>query len=433
MRKVPEYCAAVLGRVIFIGFSVQIVLGILWACNAFARLKGPVESIVCAGQIAVLGMALYFWGGKMRGKLFMTAAVLTFPMVAQFLMRPDGRVWATALLLLEIACALRSMEAPRDGLFFGAGLCAWAAAALIRAEYLCVGAIPMVCLGVWSQTLARFAGAERTGTPEELAGAEKAEAEAAETAGTRQKSSAGRRVRARWLLILIVGAAAGGAVRLGGESPGLATRLANRFAWTTLYHSYGLLSEEDIRDIDYLEMAYSTYEATGIETNLEPSLERRIGKTGADRVLCNLAAVAWQNGKRQILKEIAWDMAGYLMAPAVLPLQLEGRGYESYSGMNYLQILTPAPRLGKLYMEYGCRWYVAAMAAAFPAALLAGKKKCRASCLIPVLTGLGMCVGYTMSGAGRMDYGNTMLVLCVLLTGMVWAAARGVFADGRKT
>ena len=83
MRKLSGHCAAVCGRVIFIGFSNQIVLGIIWMCNAFARLDSAGEGIVCVCQTAVLGGAVYFFAGPLRGSVFGALSVLTFPMVMQ--------------------------------------------------------------------------------------------------------------------------------------------------------------------------------------------------------------------------------------------------------------------------------------------------------------------------------------------------------------
>lgn len=58
MQKFLERGAAVLGRVIFIGFSIQVALGILWMCNAFVRLDSFGEGIVCVGQMVALWAAV---------------------------------------------------------------------------------------------------------------------------------------------------------------------------------------------------------------------------------------------------------------------------------------------------------------------------------------------------------------------------------------
>lgn len=431
MRRFPERCAAVLGRVIFIGFGVQILLGIVWMCRAFSLLKDWGEGVVCAAQILVLGLALYFLGGKTQGKIFMVLSALTFPMVAQCAVRPDARVWAVALLLAQIACVRRAMEDGTDMRFFCAGLCAWAASALIRAEYLAIGAIPMACYGIWFAVRGRGVGQDAAVT----AGlnAEREDPDVGHGDRDREERTLRRRrICNRWLLILAAGGIAAGVGSLYRDRTKLSTHVASRIAWTTLYNSYAAMPEESRQDIDYLQLSYGTYEATGVETNLRPSLEQNLGEREADRILYELSSIAWQNGKRQILKEMAWDMAGYLLTPAVLPLQLKGRGYESYSGIDYRQILEPDPGWGRLYMQYGCRWYIAACVLAVVTGAMTGMRRMSRGKGIPLVTGLGMCALYTASWAGKMDYKNTIFVLCVGIICILEAAVRGVAGTGGK-
>ncbi|MBR1854661.1 MAG: hypothetical protein IJ794_16205 [Lachnospiraceae bacterium] len=107
---VKKSCAAVIGRVIFIGFCVQIALGILWMCNAFAGLQGFGEGIVCVGQMVLLGGGIFLvlCGDAAQREtdrtrmLFSVAVALSFPMVLQSLMKPDPRVLVTFFLLLGL-------------------------------------------------------------------------------------------------------------------------------------------------------------------------------------------------------------------------------------------------------------------------------------------------------------------------------------------
>lgn len=430
MRKFPEYCAAVLGRVIFIGFGVQIVLGILWMCNAFARLDSLGEGIVCVCQIAALGAAVCFFAGAVRGRAFAVLSVLTFPMVTQCLVQPDMRVFASALLLVETGCVLRVMEQRERGLFWYAGLCAWLAAALLRGEYLFIGAVPMVFLLLYDCVHAvRSRRERRENAPKGLDGIR------------RESGQNGQMLRSLLYRLLLLCAVAGLAAGIGSfyqKREKLLTHMTSRVAWTTLYNTYADLPDETKKLIKYRDMVESTYEATGIETVLRPSLEKQLGEREAEAVLRALIRTVWQKNKGQILKETVWDMAGYLAAPAVLPLQLRGRAYESYSGSNYLQILKPAPRLGRFYMDYGCKWFMAVSLLGLWTVLALGAARClsggrilrdgsfwRKAGLLSV-TALGMSAGYTLSGAGRMDYKNTLFVLCVWVLWAASAGARGV-------
>lgn len=413
MRKLSGHCAAVCGRVIFIGFGIQIVLGLLWMCNAFARLDSVGEGIVCVCQIAVLCGAVYFFAGPLKGRVFGVLSVLTFPMVMQCVTEPDTRVIATALLLVETGCVLRTMQRGESRRFLYAGLCAWAAAALFRGEYLYTGAVPMAVS--WLYDCVR--SARSRGVRGEDEGLQK------------------RTLMYRLLLICAVAGLAWGIGSFYQTREKLLTQLTSRVAWTTLYNAYADLPKDTKELIKYWDMVESTYEATGIETILRPSLEKHLGEAGAEEVLWALVGTVWQKNKRQILKETAWDLAGYVAAPAVLPLQLQGRAYDSYSGSNYLQILKPAPGLGRFYMEYGCQWFLASSVLGLLTDLTvrAGRHVRRERVLqsgeparafvILFLTALWMSVGYTLSGAGRMDYKNTVFILCVWV---LWAASAGV-------
>ncbi len=395
MQRFLEHCTAVLGRVIFIGFGIQIVLGILWMCNAFARWDSFGEGIVCVAETALLGAALAFvlqrGQGFVRG-LFEVLCVLTFPMVLQCLMSPDVRVFAAALLLAQTGCILRAVKAAgrRDFLIlFSSALCLWLAAGLLRGEYLFVGLVPMVLC------LARLGAAERE-----------------------------RMVRGG-LLVMAVGGIIFGVGSLYQERESMLTHMASRVSWTTLYGSYTDLTEEQRENIRYRRLVESTYEVTGIEEILLPSLEESLGKQGAEKVLKELMAASWQGNKGRILKEIVWDMAGYTLTPLVLPLQLQGRAYESYSGLNYRQILLPAPRLGKLYMDYGCWWFAAALSLRCILWLASGRRGEWFGLFLKAAVVLFMAFLYTMDGAGRMDYKNTLYILCVWLMWIGAAPERG--------
>lgn len=353
MQNRLKHLAAVIRRVIFIGFSVQIVLGILWMYNAFAGLHSFGEGIVCVGQILLLGMAVFFGAFPLRGKFaafFTVLSVITFPMVMQCLLKADLRVAAAACMLTAVGCIARH-AGPEQG------------KESRRRKGWIGGACVFLCLGILGYGL------------------------------TEPKTD-------------------------------MLTRLGSRVAWTTLYNSYERLPQE-IRDpMDYDLVAESTYEATGIESVLVPSLEEIFGRQKGRDVLVLMIRNSWEFHRNRILKEILWDEAGYLAAPVILPLQLAGRAYESYSGLNYRQLLQPAPSLGSLYMGYGCLWFVTAAFLRIGLWLIAksgaedGSGQPAFGKAAGVLAGLailGMSLWYTLSGAGKMDYRNALFILCIWL------------------
>jgi hypothetical protein len=398
MQKVLKQLANLLGRVLFIGFGIQIVLGILWMCNAFAGL-GFGEGIVCVGELLLFGAAVYFLARSFKkyqgvaGAVFVTLSAVTFPMVMQSLVTVDGRVFASAFLLLELGCILRAAGDLTGRKYFAAALGFWVAAGLVRAEYLYIGALPPTLLWL----LAFIRGVK---LPKEQ----------------RIKQS---RQWNQLLLIMAVGGIIAGVGSFYREPVNLTVCMTSRLAWTNLHESYEKLSGTNQKAIGYWDMTESSYEAVGVEENLFPALEEKWGTREAEDLLRKLAAAAWRKHKAGILKEIVWDMAGYIMAPAVLPLQLQGRAYDSYSGINYRQILDPMPQLGKFYMDYGCWWFAAALILRILQWLAVERRAPKFACVLTVSTGLLMALLYTMSGAGKMDYRNTVFILCVWL---VWMA-----------
>lgn len=401
MQDFLERCTAVVDRVLFIGFGIQIVLGILWMCNAFARWDSLGEGIVCVMEMAALGAAVAFWLKRGQGfalGLFEVFGVLTFPMVLQCLTKPDVRVFVSALLLLQTGAVLRSVKSRTDREFWvawGSSLCAWMAAGLLLGEYLYFGMVPMVvglfCIG-----------------------------------RSKRKNL--------WNHMVLVLATAGMIFGIGSfyqERAQIMPCMVSRISWTTLYDSYDQMPEERNSLIKYDKLIESTYDVAGIEEVLIPSLERKLNKGEIEELLWELMATSWRNNKKRILKEIAWDMAGYTVAPIVLPMQLRGRAYDSLSGINYRQILLPAPQLGKLYMDYGCWWFVVALALRAAMGLIARKRFDGAAFMAWTLTAFLMAFGYTMSGAGKMDYKNTLFILCGWLVWIV--AVMGTGGNGRKS
>lgn len=356
MGTILKHGTAVLGRMIFIGFSVQIVLGLLWMYNAFSGFVKPGEGIVCVCAILLLEAALWFLVGALLPdccrwqKVFVTLCVVTFPFVAQSLMYPDVRIFFTALLLLLAGAVLRRLGR-REG----------------------QSVLKILCILVVFQ-------------------------------------------------IGAVGLTVGTDVSLNGWTS-VCVRLTERTAWTTLYKCYNRLPEAVGEKIDYSTLVNSSVEAVGIRNILAPYLMEKYGTEEGEAVLTAFRETAWTYEKKQIIKEIVWDTAGYILSPVIVPLQLEGRAYESYTGRNYAELLQPAPQLGKFYTRYSCRWFTVAMAAAlvvYGAGLFGGKKKPKL--LLwggTIYTGASMAVWYIADGAGRMDYKNTLFVLCLWL---IWLA-----------
>lgn len=380
---------------IFIGFGVQIILGILWMCNALAGFESTGKGIVCVGQIVLLSAALYLFlqstGFNRPGVIcFTILSVLTFPMVMQCLMTADVRVLTAALLITETGCVLwqfSSGGSVKGRVSLTLAVVCWSAAGLIRAEFLWIGMIPMLFYMF------------------------------SEKEDDRQK-----RLHV-WRRILLTLATAGLIAGIGSlyRVPfDFTATLADRVAWTTLYLDYEKLSQEYKEHIDYWALVDSTYESTGVKEILLPSLAEHVGEEEARAVLKELSAIAWRDHRGRVIKEIAWDMAGYSAPALVVPLQLQGRAYDSYTGINYTQILQAAPRLGRYYMDYGCWWFAAALVLRAIVWLTKERAVEGRKFLLIGTTAVFGAFYYTMSGAGKMDYKNTLFVSCIWY---VWLAS----------
>ena len=354
MQRLSEHCALVIRKIIWIGFGIQIVLGVLWMCNAFVEMSDFGKGIVCVGQIILLGAAVLFVFsrvGRPTGKAFFAlASVLTFPMVMQCLTAPDARVLTAVFLLFTWGCLVRTKEK----------------------KYECrIGAcltVLLISAGVVSMVL-----------PE--------------------------------------------------AKTDFSARIGSRVIWTTLYHEFDFLPQDKQDLIDYDVLTESTYEAVGLETILIPDMDETLGKEQSRELLGEMISLTWEYSRNRVIKEIAWDEAGYLVPPLILPLQLSGRAYESYAGINYRQMLSVAPGLSSVYMRFGCVWFLFALVMRFILVLLngaaAGFRRFfdtaakRASILYGGVSVILISAWYTLNSAGRMDYKNSLYIICVWL---IWIA-----------
>ena len=226
---------------------------------------------------------------------------------------------------------------------------------------------------------------------------------------------------------------------IAGMTPerNLLSLCSSRLVWTTLYQDYDELTEEENEKVDYTAMVESTYEVTGVENILIPTLRQTLPEEEVQVILKRLISIAWHGHKGQIIKEILWDEAGHLLPALVVPMQLAHRAYDSRTGLNYRQFLQPAPLLGRYAMRYGCAWFAAALVLRGILWMLAeGRVKDRKAFCYAVVTAIVLSFWYTFSTAGRMDYRNVIYILCLWLLWMTDIRPEGQregMTDGGKT
>lgn len=386
MSKRNKHLREILRRTIFIGFGIQILLGIGWmACaiaDALARGDSAGGCILCLLRVGLAWLACAYFlagmegdsvgrndAGTSRCRVILWIAynglgLATFPMALQCCMTSDGKSVSTSLLLLAAACVVRVL-----------------------------------------------------------------------------RSDAGHPLRkADRLLLCLLALAAGGSVLYGAvtqtdteENPG--TWLASRFAWSTLAEAEKEWPEELTEAAGNADILMASYYPEELERTMVPALEEKLGTDGATDFLIQITKFALQYDPVRIAKDIFWDAAGYTFSPIVAQLQLAGRAYESLTGRNYEEILRVQPYLGKLYFDYGCKWYIVLLALTallWAAGRFARSKRKgiateaeapgtkrpaanRLAAILPWAAAVLLIVYCTMRRGGLMDYRNTVYVVYLML------------------
>ena len=454
MQKTVRQILAVLGRVIFIGLSVQIVLGILWLCLNFANLQEFGESIfyvqisknfICDEYTGILypvflllargveklirlpyycviytvQILIAIYSGhaflqrlKKTGKgmdIWSSLALLTIPMALQCHLAVLPYSLAGSFFLQEISFALDAVRR-KEGIHAKQLVKItpfWLLCALLLPEYLYLGAVPVLL--VFLCELVRC-----------IPGLRKA-----------------MQYTVTHLMLQVIVIAAFGGMIVGMNSltqvkgyygkvhNSVEAAFASRFGWSSLMDTYDSRPEELRAAVDRGKLMESAYYAENMARVFGPLIEEAVGEERAKELFMELAKDAWESNRRDILHEMAWDAAGYTLSPIVLQMQLTGRGYDAYSGRNYEIMRHNAPVLSGIYMDYSCWWFAAGLCITAVMQVLyavCSRKiitwKNILSVMLVLLSCGGLVVWYTMQGAGIMDYKNTIAVNCLWI---VWS------------
>ena len=203
--------------------------------------------------------------------------------------------------------------------------------------------------------------------------------------------------------------------------------LASRVAWPTLWSDSGDWPE------DLQEIAGSVvWEAGHNPENMEMLCRRIAEEADGDRAgeyYLEMSGHAWRLHGPMVLRQIGWDVLGYTVTPVIVPLQLKGEAYDSFTARNYEIMKENFPRLTKYYVRYGCWEFVCALVPGlcFQAARLAaegrkafsrkGKRALQAMLLCAFVSVL-LAGALTAQGAGLMDYKNTIAINQLWMAGV---------------
>lgn len=390
LKKAFAHMGAVIRGMLFIGFTVQILLGLAWMCRNFGQVQGfgEPDSALYGGLFRLLGgipqllYLLQLAAAFLAGDFFLKS----FP-GERSPAGGKGRFWGLwrGLALLAYPFAMQCHMAVQPFSFMGS-LFLVMLSLLIR--------IPKKRLRQAVGNLAL----------------------AAVCAG---------------LFVLLSGALDAS----GREGPGnsFEAAAASRFAWPTIWHDRGNWTE-DLRETVEDVLWEVSYYPENMKL-LESALEERVGAEAARAYYRQMAEVAWRIHAPMIIRQIGWDVLGYTVTPVIFQLQLQGEAYDSYTGRNYEIMRGNSPVLTRNYVNYGCWWFGAAFFLSLPAMLAAaaqgasgiGKRlKALAYPAAVCLVCSGILVGLlTMRGAGLMDYKYTALI------SQLWIFPALFFAEGK--
>lgn len=455
MKKACKVVSAVIGRMLFIGFGMQIVLGICWMIYNFTGFQQFGESIlyeeisktlICDEYEGVLYPVLIMLARGIEGlihipyryiiyllqiglafvasvqllksvgikgrfaQVFGSLSIVTFPMMMQchLAVLPDSLVCSA--VLAEIAWSVRIIQ---KGQFLLAKdyvkiLGFWLVASLLQPTFLYVGAVP--ALFVFGYGFVK--------------------------AWKHNKKV----IVYNGILIAACLGVIGSVMNLtqaegayGRVHKSLNAAMASRCAWLFAWSDYEYWPEEVKENISFAQAREIEYYADNVDRILGRTLEESTDPETAEKLLGEIASIAWELHSQLILHYTAWDAVGYLCSPVVVQRQLTGDAYDSYSGTNYDIMREKTPVLTKYYMDYGCRMFVVGVVAATCIVLcrFAGGRRFRVDAnhivaALTVLCTVGLLVLlYTLRGAGMMDYKKSIAVTSLWIVGILIAAFGG--------
>lgn len=424
MQKAIRAILAVSSRVLLIGLTIQIGIGIIWMVMNFGSLqafeKTSFSALIGEGVLLLLWQVIqvlvaFFAVFRLlrtvkvmhiSWTIWGSLAAITVPMAMQCHMAVLPYSLASSMILLELGSVLKYL---RSGETLTAHalleiVIPWVVSAVLMPEYLGFGAISVVL--VFARSIGQLHKVDKG-----------------------QIARNGLLILACWGVIFDMHQF----TILQEEaqtSPSMAEAMVSRTAWTTLQQDYFDLWTEEMRAVvDVQTLQESAHYAYCMQDIFVPAVKNALGED-ADAFLWEVSRRAWEGHTSEIAHQIIWDCAGYMASPTVHHMMLQRRGYDSYSGQNYDVMVQNAPMISKSYVDYSGWWFaigmaIAAMMQVF-AILQQGIKNWFKQnglwTLICILTCSVMVLWYAFQGSGMFDYKNT-IAIAMLWT--AWMAVHG--------
>lgn len=424
MKKAAGTAGLVIKYMFFMGYTVQICLGLFWMAVNFTKIQGFASAdtgvyllflslagkncgLVYALQLCAALYAGYRLLYKLRpgGRgicLWGSLALMTLPMAMQCHMAllPFSLVGSLSLTELSFFCeAVREKDGPCPRALAGVLAC-YGGQCLLWPKFCLPGAVLPLLLLLW-----KLPGALRR----------------------KEQAFKGTLLALCFLAVAGAGHYAGQAGKEEGSFSGWRWTLVKRICWPKLWEDFGSRWQElglDSGDPVWLGSYYPSY----MEIKLKPVLEEAVEPAEADGVMRKMAAYSWSMHYPTVIRQMGWDALGYGVTPLILPLQLSGGAYDSCSGRNYEIMRDSAPVLTKYYVRTACGWFGASLVlAALGAAIscIRGKigKRDILSGAVPVIvtafSAAAVILYFTVQGAGIMDYKYTFWINQLWILGSI--------------
>lgn len=334
MQKVLEHGRSILGRILIIGMCVQILLGL--ECILANMVSGENRGVYLLQLLAayISGYMLLHSLGRM-GRLYKVLgafSMLTVPMALQCHLTRGSNSWAISLLMLELAFTVRIFirkESVRIRDVLLPHIC-WLLAGFIMREYMVFGGVPALVLTICWLKQGRYCG---------------------------MKGRSKYYIACIVTMVSLLGAyiwQENGPLDNGDVTWKQA--IVGRCIWSNITHTYENWPEEVKQVIS---------ESVVMEFYLDPSHMRNeffdafeeVEKAQANQYYNVIMKQTLQIGWKQLVQELLYDMAGYIIPGPVVDMQLDGKGYYSVTGMNYQLWLYRNAAWAGLTMGYYVGWF----------------------------------------------------------------------------
>lgn len=403
--------SVMLGRLLYIGFSVQIVFGIIWMVKNIVYvqmfgeasenltlselLRGDGDTGILYPAIVLLTRALgeitfvpwysylyivqlvlavpagfcllreaELFGRKWRRYIWGSLVIMTFPMILQIHMAIMVNSIVLSLLMFQAAFCIRAWKCLKnnksgtiDYVYAVSGVALfWLLLTLTQWIYIFIAAVPVVItvIGVIIVSAKKTVNAKKNNV-----------------------GSAGRYGLRRNILSVLMTLVLFLGITLGLDrlttdysmsqraTFSVERQMFIRVAWHSRVCYPGLWMYE-LGSVVGDEVMNATYcHQENVENLMMPMLEQELGREKALEIYRYGNKIAWTENRNDILHDVLVDTAGYVIPPVITSIYLDKGTSISYIARNYDSFKRNAPVFSKYYIDYSMLWFEAALIIGF--------------------------------------------------------------------